>query len=170
MHVLARIHVEADARPSLPVWAWVALGGTALGLGDLAFAALYWFLHSSLAPIRIPQSIAGWVLGAADARAGGAATAFAGAALYCAIVGAMVAGYLKLTAWRPALHAHVAFAGIVYGLAMYALLFRIVLPVFAASSSHAAMPLSWTVACLAAYAGIGVGCALIARMQAARDR
>ena len=166
MHVLARIHVEADARRSLPVWAWVALGGTALGLGDLAFAALYWFLHSSLAPIRIPQSIAGWVLGAADARAGGAATAFAGAALYCAIVGAMVAGYLKLTAWRPALHAHVAFAGIVYGLAMYALLFKVALPLFAANASGATMPWHWTLACLAAYAGIGTGCAAIAAAHA----
>lgn len=169
MHVLARIHVDSKAHVSLPAWAWVALGGTVLGLADLAFAALYWFLHSGLAPIRIPQSIAGWVLGSAQARAGGAATAFAGAALYCAVIGAMVAGYLKLAAWRPRLHARVALAGIAYGLAMYVLLFRIVLPLVAASSSHGAMPLSWTIACLAAYAGIGVGCALIARMKAAHD-
>ena len=169
MHALARIHADSDARISLPGWAWVALGGIALGLSDLAFAALYWFLHSGLAPIRIPQSIAGWVLGAAEARAGGAATAFAGAALYCAVIGAMVAGYLKLAAWRPSLHARVAFAGIAFGLAMYVLLFRIVLPLLVATSSHGAMPRSWTIACLAAYAGIGVGCALIARMKAARD-
>lgn len=168
MHALPRIHAHSEAHP-LPAWAWVAFGGVALGLGDLAFAALYWFLHSGTAPIRIPQAIAGWVLGSADARAGGPATALAGAALYCAVIGAMVAGYIALSNRRPALHAHVAIAGVAYGLAMYVLLFRIVLPLVAANSRSSTMPLSWTIACLAAFAGIGVGCALIARAKAACD-
>lgn len=178
MHALARIHSKPDARPSgarrsdarpLPAWAWVACGGVALGLADLAFAALYWFLHSDAAPIRIPQAIAGWVLGPAAARAGGVATALAGAALYCTVVAAMVAGYLKLSAWRPAMHARWAFSGAMYGLAMYVLLFRLVLPVANPTHVPAAMPSSWTLACLAAYAGIGIGCALLARAKAARD-
>src|SRR5688500_15076268 len=184
MHALARIHSEpcmpqAGARPSaarppnarpLPAWAWVACGGVALGLADLAFAALYWFLHSGVAPIRIAQSISGWVLGPAAARAGGIPSALAGAALYCAVVAAMVAGYLKLSAWRPAVHARVAFSGAMYGLAMYVLLFRLVLPLAApANAPTSAMPPPWTIACLAAYAGIGIGCALLARAKAARD-
>lgn len=148
---------------ALPVWAWVAGGGIVLGLADLGIAAGYWFLHSGTDPIRIPQAIAGWVLGREHARAGGMATALAGAALYCAIVGAMVAGYLRLASRWPRVHAHVADAGVVYGLAMYVLLFRIVLPLFVAGEPHA-LPMSWTAACLAAYAGIGVGCALIARV------
>lgn len=168
MHALARIHSESAARP-FPAWAWVACGGVALGLADLAFAALYWFLHSGVAPVRIPQSIAGWVLGPAVARAGGVATALAGAALYCTVVAAMVAGYLKLSAWRPAMHAQGAFFGAMYGLAMYVLLFRLVLPLAAPAQAPASMPPSWTLACLAAYAGIGIGCALLARAKAARD-
>ena len=173
MHALARIHSDSGARQSvarpLPAWAWVACGGVALGLADLAFAALYWFLHSGVAPVRIPQSIAGWVLGPALARAGGVATALAGAALYCTVVSAMVAGYLKLSAWRPAMHARWAFSGAMYGLAMYVLLFRLVLPLAAPAQAPASMPPSWTLACLAAYAGIGIGCALVARAKAARD-
>jgi len=169
MHALARIHSDSGAR-ALPVWAWVACGGVALGLADLAFAALYWYLHSGIAPVRIPQSIAGWVLGPAVARAGGIATALAGVALYCTVVAAMVAGYLKLSAWRPSVHARVAFSGSAYGLAMYVLLFRLVLPLVAPAHAPApTMPTSWTIACLAAYAGIGIGCALLARAKAARD-
>lgn len=177
MHALARTrlhscvpHSGASVSGALPAWAWVAFGGVALGLSDLAFAALYWFLYSGTAPIRIPQSIAGWVLGPAAARAGGIATALAGAALYCAVVATMVAGYLGLSAWRPAVHAQVAFSGAMYGLAMYVLLFRIVLPLAVPDPSPAsAMPPSWTAACLAAYAGIGIGCALLARAKAARN-
>ena len=52
---------------------------------------------------------------------------------------------------------------------MDALLFRIVLPLFAAGEPHA-LPMSWTAACLAAYSGIGVGCALIARAVHRVDR
>lgn len=178
MHALARTRFDSGASRSgpshagmrpLPAWAWVALGGMVLGLADLAFAALYWFLHSGMAPIRVPQSIAGWVLGTAAARAGGMATALAGAALYCAVVAAMLAGYLKLSAWRPAMHARVALWGGTYGLAMYLLLFRVVLPLAAPDRAPSpAMPASWTLACLAAYAGIGMGCALLARAKATR--
>src|SRR5687768_14751701 len=99
------MHARPALRPhvALPsaAWAWVAVGGIGLGLADLAFAALYWFLHSGTPPIRIPQAIAGWVLGAHDARAGGIATALAGVALYCAIVSAMVAGYMRLASRWP---------------------------------------------------------------------
>ena len=38
-----------------------------------------------------------------------------------------------------------------------------------ANAPAPAMPPSWTIACLAAYAGIGIGCALLARAKAARD-
>ena len=169
MHALARIH-SASRTGAVPAWAWVACGGVALGLADLGFAALYWALHSGVAPIRVPQSIAGWVLGPAVARAGGIATALAGVALYCSVVAGMVAGYLKLSAWRPVVHARWASSGAIYGLAMYVLLFRLVLPLAASAPAPAsAMPTSWTLACLAAYAGIGIGCALIARSKAAGD-
>lgn len=155
--------LAAPIRP-LPAWAWSVIGGVALGLGDLVFAALFWMVHSGVAPIRIPQAVASWVLGPAEARAGGVATALAGAALYCGVVGTMVAGYLHLHERFPRLRgAHAWWAGGWYGLAMYALLFRVVLPLFAAPSPAKTMPLAWTVACLVAYWCIGMGCAWIAR-------
>jgi uncharacterized membrane protein len=172
MHVLAHVNAHSRAHPRgharpLPVWAWVAGGGIALGFADLAFAALYWSLHSDFPPIRIAQGIAGWVLGTQEARAGGIATALAGLALYAAIVAAMVAGYMRLARHWPRLHAHAWSAGTAYGLAMYVLLFDIVLPNFSAATLPTHAPLSWTVACLAAYAGIGLGCAAIARASSA---
>jgi hypothetical protein len=161
------VPLASPARPTAPpAWAWIAFGGLALGLGDLAFAALYWFLQVGLPPIRVAQAIAGWVLGSEAARAGGLATAFAGAALYCYIVGAMVAGYLRLHARSLRVRNAGLAAGVVYGLAMYALLFKIVLPLFAANAGGAALPWHWTLACLAAYAGIGAGCAAIAATHA----
>ena len=161
--------VPALSRPrsqAWPAWAWIVFGGLSLGLGDLAFAALYWFLHNGLPPIRVPQAIAGWVLGSDVARAGGFATAFAGVALYCYLVGAMVAGYVRLHARSVRVRSAGLAGGVVYGLAMYALLFKVVLPLFAANASGAAMPWHWTLACLAAYAGIGAGCAAIAAAHA----
>ena len=119
-----------EAHRAWPAWASVALGGSALALADLAFASLYWFLHSGLAPVRIGQAIASWVLGSHAAHAGGVDAAIAGALLYCATVAAMVAGYMRLTTHWPRLHAHAWIAGSVYGIAMYALLFEVFVPVF----------------------------------------
>ena len=166
----APMTLAATSTRPLPAWGWVAFGGMALGLADLAFAALFWFLHGGVDPIRVPQAIAGWILGPEEARAGGWATAAAGAGLYCYVVGAMVAGYLRLSARRPRLRREDAWwAGGLYGLAMYALLFRVVLPLFAAASPSKAMPAEWTLACLVAFWGIGMGCAWIARAHFDRD-
>ena len=156
-----------ESHRAWPAWASVALGGSALALADLAFASLYWFLSTGLAPVRIGQSIASWVVGSHAADAGGIDAAIAGALLYCATVAAMVAGYMRLATHWPRLHAHAWIAGSVYGLAMYGLLFQVLVPYFSAATvcgGH--LPLSWTIACLAAYAGIGIGCAVIARAHA----
>ncbi|MUV13906.1 hypothetical protein [Noviluteimonas gilva] len=150
-----------------PAWASVALGGSAFALADLAFASLYWFFYGGVTPVRIGQGIASWVVGSHAAHAGGVDAAIAGVLLYCAAVAAMVAGYMRLTARWPRLHAHAWIAGSVYGMAMYGLLFEVIVPYFSAATvSGGSAPLSWTIACLAAYAGIGMGCATIARAHA----
>lgn len=161
MHAFTAFAVPV--RP-LPAWAWCVFGGIALGLADLAFAAVFWNLHSGVAPIRIPQAVAGWVLGPVEARSSGLAAALAGAALYCFVVATMVAGFLRVFVRMPRLRgSHAWWAGGWYGLAMYALLFHLVLPAFAAPAPSKAMPIEWTLACLVAYWGIGMGCAWIAR-------
>ena len=60
---LTHVELPSPAARAWPRWAWIAGGGTALALADLVFAAAYWFLHSGTSPMRIPQSIAAWVLG-----------------------------------------------------------------------------------------------------------
>jgi hypothetical protein len=168
MHVLAR-PAHFDVHHAMPTWARIAVGGSALALADLAFAAAYWFLHSGLAPIRVAQGVASWVIGAHAAKAHGLDSAIAGVLLYCAVVSAMVAGYARLASSWPTLHRHVLAAGIAYGVAMYGLLFRVIVPHFSAATVGAnSAPLSWTIACLAAYAGIGLACALIARHERSR--
>ena len=118
---------------SLPAWAWISVGGSLLALADLAFAAMYWSLRSGTAPIRIPQSIAAWAMGSEAAHAGGIATALAGLALYACVVCAMVAGYAWLVRRIAIVRAGGLAGGVLYGWAMYALLFLVLLPSLSAS-------------------------------------
>ncbi|MCC8362368.1 hypothetical protein LK996_04690 [Lysobacter sp. A6] len=153
-----------SAARAWPAWAWIVGGGIALALADLVFAAGFWFLHSGTAPARIPQSIAAWFIGTHAARAGGIETALLGAVSYCALIATLVAVYVRIAARWPRVHAHVASVGVAYGVACYALVLRILVPAFSAASSNAHdMPIEWTLACVAAWGGIGFGCAWIAR-------
>ena len=161
MHAIPSLQTTS-VRP-LPAWAWILIGGSLLALADLAFASVFWSLRSGTPPIRIPQSIAAWVLGAPAAHAGGGATALAGMFLYACVVCAMVAGYVRL-AQRFAVVRTWGFAGgVIYGCAMYALLFHGVLPAWSAAPPPSNPPSTWVVACLAAYSCIGGGCVAIAR-------
>jgi hypothetical protein len=164
MHAIPAL-CTSSVRP-LPAWAWTAAGGSLLALADLAFAAMFWSLRSGTPPIRIPQSIAAWVLGAPAAHAGGSATALAGMLLYACVVCAMAAGYARLWQRFAAVRAWGFAGGMVYGCAIYALLFHAVLPAWSAAPPAAGQPWAWVVACLAAYSGIGAGCVAIARGSA----
>jgi hypothetical protein len=161
MHAVPAFRTTAF-RP-LPPLAWIVVGGSLLALADLAFAAVFWSLHSGTPPIRIPQSIAAWVMGAPAAHAGGTATALAGMALYACVVCAMVAGYVQLARRSAVVRAWGFAGGVIYGCAMYALLFHIVLPAWSAAPPAIGQPWTWVLACLAAYSGIGAGCVAIAR-------
>ena len=151
-----------DSR-SLPLWSWLLFGGVLAGTLDLAFAAGFWSLRSGMAPIRIPQSIASWVLGRDAATSGGIATALLGAALYYYLTTAMVTGYHLLAGRFTLLQRRPLAMGALYGVLMYALLFQIVVPLWSAASPRPE-PLEWTLACIAAYAVlIGIPAALFAR-------
>ena len=165
---LTHVELPSPAARAWPRWAWIAGGGIALALADLAFAAAFWFLHSGTSPMRIPQSIAAWVLGTPAARAGGVETAALGTVLYCAVIVAMAAAYARIAARWPRVHAHVASIGVAYGVACYALVLRILVPEFSAATVAHDLPLEWTIACVAAWGGIGFGCALIARAMRLR--
>lgn len=157
---------RADAR-ALPAWCWVPALGIAAGAADLAFAAAWW-APLGVAPIRIPQAIAGWVLGDPAARAGGMVTAAFGALLYFSIISVMVAGYLAAARRVRSLVAHPLACGVVYGAAMYALLFEVVQRALALWSGQAQPQASpaWILACVCAYVVlVGIPAALAARVH-----
>ena len=160
MHAAPALH-SLSSRP-LPAPAWIAIGGAGLALADLAFAAAFWSLRNGTAPLRIPQSIAAWVLGSEAAHAGGLATALAGMLLYACLVCAMVAAYVHLFRRAALVRAAGMAGGTLYGCALYVLLFQLVLPAWSATPPGDASP-AWIFACVVAYAGIGAGCAWIAR-------
>lgn len=147
---------------SLPLWSWLLFGGVLVGTLDLAFATGFWFLREGVAPIRIPQSIASWVLGREAAISGGVLTAALGMALYYYLTTAMVAGYHLLSGRHSLLLRRPLTMGTLYGVLMYALLFEVAVPLWSAAPPRP-QPLEWTLACIAAYAVlIGIPSALFA--------
>lgn len=161
MKAISTLHTAQTRR--LPLWSWLLLGGVTVGSLDLAFATGFWALRDGVAAVRIPQSIAAWVLGRDHAFAGGWTTALLGAALYFYLTTAMVVGYHLLARRYPALLRRPLLAGGLYGAAMYALLFELAVPLWSATGAGTS-PLDWTLACLLAYVVlIGIPCALLAR-------
>ena len=141
---------------------WLLLAAASGALLDLGIAMLFWAAEG-VAPLRIPQSIAGWFLGD-GARGGGAATALLGTAAYVLVVWAMARLYLVLVRQRPVLVAQPFLHGALYGMAMYLVLFHLLVPLLTAANPAANARPDWVLACLAAYAGvIGIPIACAAR-------
>jgi hypothetical protein len=160
MHVVPLAAHAHPRTPPLPAWAWVAFGGIALGLRGPRVRGAVLVPAQRSPPIRIAQaSRAG--SSARQARAGGWPPRSPG-------------GVVLLRSWRDGrrLHAlvralaaparHARGRGRAYGLAMYVLLFRIVLPT-SPRRRCARMPPVVDARVPGAYAGIGMGCAWIAR-------
>lgn len=156
----ARAASHALCRPG---WTqWLALG-LLLGTLDLAFATAFGMLRDSLPPLRVAQSIAGWVVGRDAALAGGPATAALGVGVYAAVTAAVVAGYQALVALDDGWRRHPRVGGLAYGLAAYVIVFEVAVPLGSAAPV-AALPLDWRLACACAYAClVGVPSALAAR-------
>ena len=168
MHAFTALDSPRSGVRALPRLGWIALGGVVFALADLAVAAVFWGLRSGVPAIRIPQAIASWVLGSGPAHAGGIATAVAGFALYCAVMGVIVDGFVRLHARSAHVRASGLVGGALSGMAAYALLFHVIVPNFTAVHDNGVTPMSWLLACAATFAGIGIGCAGIARVAAVR--
>ncbi|BCT91516.1 hypothetical protein LYSHEL_05400 [Lysobacter helvus] len=168
MHAFTALDSPRSGLRALPRLGWIALGGVVFAAADLAVAALFWGLRNGIPAIRIPQAIASWVLGSNAAHAGGMATAIAGFALYCAVMGVIVDGFVRLHARSARVRASGFIGGALYGMAAYVLLFHVCVPLFTAVRETGATPLSWLLACAATFAGIGIGCVGIARVTASR--
>ena len=142
-----------------PIFAGVAI----VGVVDLAFAIAFWWWRANVPPMRIMQSIARGVLGR-DAFAGGAGTAALGVALHFFIAFAMGMTF-AVVAHRASVLVRdklvVAF-GLAYGLALYAVMNFVVLPLSRAGEPSFADVL-WVALGIAFHAAFGVVFALAAK-------
>jgi len=110
----------------------ILLGGLVVGALDALDAIVFFGLRSGVRPIRIFQSIAAGLLGRA-AFQGGAPTAALGACLHWFIATVIVAIYVLASRRLPALIRHAVPFGLLYGVAAYAVMNLVVLPLSAAS-------------------------------------
>lgn len=147
------------ARPVLP-W-WLPAAAVSATVLDLGFAMAFWAAEG-VPPVRILQSIAGWVQGPA-AFDGGVPSAVLGAGLYFALMGALALLYRQLARQFPRMLRQPVRFGMAYGAAMYVLVFHVFVPLVTAAGP-ASYRVDWVVACLLAYMVlVGLPCALAAR-------
>jgi hypothetical protein len=108
----------------------IVWGGLLAGLGDITFAFVVSGLRG-VGPGRVLQSVASGLLGEA-AKEGGLATAALGAVLHFLIAFIWATVYWLLSRKLKVLVQHPFVCGPLYGLAVYAFMYLVVLPLSAA--------------------------------------
>jgi hypothetical protein len=107
-------------------------GGFAAGALDIVNAIVFWKLYAGTEPATILQAIAAGVQGKA-AFAGGAASAALGLALHFLIMFGMAAVYWLACRRWPWMIERPAAAGVAYGLATWAAMNHVIVPLSRAS-------------------------------------
>jgi hypothetical protein len=120
--------MNSNARPGKAVRAF-ALGTLLVGVLDILDAFLF-FGARGAQPVRILQSIASGLLGAA-AFEGGAASALLGAILHFTNACIIVAAYYAVSRFVPALRRRVLLWGPLYGVLVYCVMNFVVIPLSA---------------------------------------
>jgi hypothetical protein len=111
----------------------IAWGGLLAGVGDITFAFVVW---RGIGPVRVLQSVASGLLGAA-ARDGGLATAALGAVLHFTIAFIWATVFWLASRRLKVLVRHPVVCGLLYGAAVYFFMYFVVLPL---SAIHAKFP------------------------------
>lgn len=143
-----------------PMTPWLALATLLSGTLDIVFACTWWGVQG-VSPPRILQGIASGLLGAESFR-GGVATAALGLALHYAIMLAMAATYFIGARRLPVLWQRPLPCGAIYGLVLYLVMNRIVVPLSLAGQGSG--PLAWVVAGIGAHVLlVGIPIAWMAR-------
>ena len=143
-------------------WMYPLAGGLVAGTLDIVYACVFWALKAAVPPERILQSVAAGLLGKASFE-GGAATAALGLGLHYFIATSMsvtyylVAGRLALLWQRPLQY------GAAYGLLLYLIMNKIVVPLSAAGGGGSKNTLWITLSILVHVFLIGVPIALFTR-------
>jgi hypothetical protein len=131
---------EADGRGRLRP---ILLAGAAAGLLDITAAFATW-APKGVSPVRILQGIASGLLGAKSFR-GGAAAAALGLAFQFLIATTAAAVFFGASRKLPALARRPFASGALYGIAVYGVMYGIVMPL---SRVHRS-PFSWTATAIA---------------------
>lgn len=105
----------------------ILLGTAVAGTLDMTEACVYWGVTKGVAPERVFQSVASGLLGKA-AFTGGAPAAALGLAAHFGIMAVMVACYVLAGPRLPILTKRPIVMGLAYGLATYAVMNYVVLP------------------------------------------
>ena len=118
----------------------IVLGTLVVGVLDALDAVVFFGLRSAVPPIRIFQSIAAGLLGRAAAFQGGLGTAALGACLHFFIAFVIVTTYYVVSRRARILTDRPVIFGLLYGVAVYFVMNRIVVPLSAAGGSGASPP------------------------------
>lgn len=159
--------IERATRTAWPIaWSAVLYGGLAIAVTDFIYCILFWS-PQGVSPTRILQGIAAGALGTAS-FSGGLATALLGAGFQWFIGCAFVLAYALVARHVDLLLRHPRRYGIAYGMALYIVMTRIVVPLSAAPT--AAHPnVVWMLTNIPMFAVFGTIAALFAR-RAIRSR
>ena len=129
---VATAELPADRSRAARAIVW---GGLLAGVGDITFAFVVSGLRG-VGPVRVLQSVASGLLGKAAAE-GGLATAALGGALHFIIAFIWATVYWLASRRLKVLVRHPVVCGLLYGAAVYFLMYFVVLPL---SAIHAKFP------------------------------
>lgn len=119
---------------SLPFGRALLYGGLAVGILDALDAIVFFGLRSGATPMRVFQGIASGLLGR-SAMTGGWPTALLGIAIHFFIAFTIVLVFLLASRHLETLARHPIALGIVYGIAVYLVMNRVVIPLSAIGST-----------------------------------
>jgi hypothetical protein len=138
----------------------VLLGTLTVGVLDLIDAMVFFGLRG-VTPVRILQSIAAGLLGR-DAFRGGPATAALGALLHFFIAFGIVCVYYLVSRRLGILTRHPVLCGLLYGVVVFVIMNRVVIPLSAAATGQMSPPVLVNGLLIHAL-GVGLPSALFAR-------
>lgn len=148
----------------------VALGGLVVGTLDILDAFLFFGIRYDVAPSRILHSIAAGLIGRDAAIAGGAATAALGLALHFFIALTIVTAFYLAARGAPALARRPLVTGPLYGLAVYAVMNYVVIPLSAAPGAGVVPPTPVLASGLLIHIfGVGIPAVFFARLALGKN-
>lgn len=145
----------------------ILYGGLAIGILDMLFAFVFYWLILGAQRVRIFQSVAAGVLGTDAARAGGEKTFWLGLLLHFVVATCIAAVYYLATLALPFLIRHPVPSGLIYGLIAYVVMNYVVIPLSAIDISKRTFDWHTVLPAFIAHAFlVGLPVALIARWSA----